>query len=61
MSDILTIFSLCISIFIQLSERRHEMFLEKLFFKVVMPCALVILLSVTAYVAVYAYRFVMNV
>ena len=37
------------------------MFLEKLFFKVVMPCALVILLSVTAYVAVYAYRFVMNV
>jgi len=34
------------------------MFLEKLFFKTAIPCALVIMLSVTAYVAVFAYRFI---
>jgi len=60
MSDILSIFFSCISFFLQLSERRHEMFLEKLFFMTIGICAPVIIALFTVYLAVYVGRFVMG-
>lgn len=60
MSDILTILSLFISIFLQLSERKREMFLEKLFFMTIGICAPVIIALFTVYLAVYVGRFVMG-